>query len=94
VIESNVRLGKGGMNSCRTNFDGHRRVESSNSHLKRLETDVFVGENTKLSSFADTDSDTTGQVVLVGSEPSITLGLFEDVMQDGIVSVVIHGGGR
>ena len=82
------------MNSCRANFDGHGRVEGSDSHLKRLESDVFVGENAKLSGIADADGDTTGKVVLVGPEPRVTLGLFEDVMQDGIVSVVIHGGGH
>ena len=94
MIENNVRFRKGGMNSCGANFDGHGRVQGSDSHLKWLETDVFIRENTKLSGISDTDSDTTGKVVLVGSEPSITLGLFEDVMQDGIVSVVIHGGGH
>lgn len=82
------------MNSCRANFDGHCWVQGSDGHLKWLESNVFVGENAKLSCFTDTDSDTAGEEVLVGAEPCITLGLFEDVMQDGIVSVVIHGSGH
>ena len=82
------------MNGCRANFDGHGRVEGSYGHLKWLETDVLVGENTKLSGLADTDGDTTGKLVLVGPEPSIALCLFEDVMQNGIVSVVIHDSGH
>ena len=60
MIEGNIRFSKGGMNSCRANFDGHSRVQGSDSHLEWLQTNVFVGENTKLSCLANTDSDTTG----------------------------------
>lgn len=94
MIEPNIRFGKGCMNSCRTDFDGHGRVESGNSHLERLETDVFVGENTKLSSFADADGDTTGKLVFIGTKPGVTLGLLEDVVENSVVSVVIHSGGH
>ena len=94
VIKTNIRLSEGGMNSCRTNFDGHGRIQCSNSHLEWLESDVLIGENAKLSSFTDTDSDTTWKAVLVRTEPSVALGLLEDVMQDSIVSVVIHGSGH
>jgi len=81
------------MNSGRANFDGHGGVESSNGHLEWLETDVFVGENAKLS-FTYADGDATGQVVFIGAEPDVTLGLLEDVVKNGIVSVVIHSSGR
>ena len=93
MIGANIRFGKGSMNSCRANFDGHGRVQSSDSHLKWLKTNVFVGENAKLP-LTDTDGDTTGKLVLIGTEPGVTLGLFEDVMEDGIVSVVVHSGGH
>jgi hypothetical protein len=94
VIESNIRFGKGCMNSCRANLDGCGRIEGGHSHLERLKGDVFVGENTKFSTFADADSDTAGEVVLVGTKPGVALGLLEDVMQNGIVSVVIHSSGH
>ena len=82
------------MNGGRANFDGHGRIQSSDSHLEWFEADVFVGENTKLSGFADADGDTTRKVILIGTKPSVTLGLFEDVVENGIVSVVVHGGGH
>ena len=80
------------MNSCGADFDGRGGVKSSDSHLKWLESDVFVGENTKLSGFADTDGDTTGELVLIGTKPAVALGLFEDMVEYGIVYVVIHSG--
>lgn len=94
MIETNVRFGEGCMNGGRANFDGHSRVEGSDSHLEWLESHVFVGENTKLSAFTDADGDTTGELVFIGAKPGVTLGLFEDVMENGIVSVVVHGSGH
>ena len=94
MIEPNIRFSEGCMNGGRANLDGHGGVEGSDGHLEWLEADVFVGENTKLSGFTDSEGDTTGKVVLVGTKPSITLCLFEDVVKDGIVSVVVHGGGH
>lgn len=89
AIEPDIRFSKDCMDSCRANFDGYGRVQSSDSHLEWLEGNVLVGENTKLS-FANADGDTTGKLVLIGAKPGITLGLFEDVVENGIVSVVIH----
>ena len=94
VIGPNIRFGKGSMNSCRADFDGHGGVQGSDSHLERLESDVFIGENAKLSRFANADGDTTGKLVLVGTKPGVALGLLEDVVESGIVSVVIHSGGH
>ena len=92
VIGSNIRFGKGSMNSCRADFNSHGGVQSSNSHFERLKSDVLIGENTKLSRLADADGDTTGKLVLVGTKPGVALGLLEDVVENGIVSVVVHGG--
>ena len=94
VIESSIRFSKGRMNGRRANLDCHGGVEGGHSHLERLEGDVFVGENTKFAGLVYADGDTAGEAVLIGTEPSIALGLFEDVMQNGIVSVVVHSGGH
>ena len=92
MIDPNIRFGKGYMNGCSADFDGRGGVKSSDGHLKWLETDVFVGENTKLSGFIDTDGDPTGELVLIGTKPAVALGLFEDVVEYSIVYVVIHSG--
>jgi len=94
MIGSDIRFGQGCVNSCRANLYGYGRIEGSHSHLEGLKADILVGENTKFSGFVYADGDTTGQAVLVGTEPGVALGLFEDVMQNGIVSIVIHGGGH
>jgi hypothetical protein len=89
AIGGDIRFGKGCMNGRRANLDGHGGVEGRHGSLERLQRSVFIGENTKLS-VADTDGDTAGQVVLVGAKPGVALGLFEDVVQGSVVSVVIH----
>ena len=94
VIESSIRFSKGRMNGRRANLDCHGGVEGGHSHLERLEGDVFVGENTKFSSFVYADSDTAGQAIFVGTKPGVALCLLEDMMQNSIVSVVIHSGGH
>lgn len=94
VIGSDIRFRKGRVDSCRADLDGHGRIEGSHSHLEGLEADGFVGENTKLAGVAYADGDTAGEAVFIGTEPSVALGLLEDVMQDGIVSVVIQCGGH
>jgi len=94
VIEDNIRFSKGCVYGCRTNFDGHGWIQGSDSHLEWLETDVFIGENTKFSGLAYAEGDTTGETVFIGTKPGVTLGLFEDVVENGIVSVVVHGGGH
>lgn len=94
VIGSDIRFSQGCVNGCRANLDGYGRIEGCHSHLEGLKTDIFVGENAKFSGFVYADGDTTGQAVLVGTKPGVALGLLEDVMQDGIVSIVIHSGGH
>ena len=94
VIGSDIRFSKGRVDSCRADLDGHGRIEGSHSHLEWLKADSFVGENAKLSGIAYADGNTAGETVLIGTEPGVTLGLLEDVMQDGIVSVVVHSGGH
>ena len=49
MIGTNIRFGKGCMDSCRANFDGHGGVKGSDGHLERLETDGFIGKDAKLS---------------------------------------------
>ena len=92
VIGGDIRFSQGCVNGRRANLDGHGRIEGSHSHLEGLKTDVFVGENAKFSGFVYADGDTAGQAVFVGTKPGVALGLLEDVMQNGIISVVIHSG--
>ena len=94
VIESDIRFSQGCVNGCRANLDGYSRVEGGHSHLEGLKADIFVGENTKFSGFVYADSDTAGQAIFVGTKPGVALCLLEDMMQNSIVSVVIHSGGH
>ena len=94
VIGSDIRFSQGCVNGCRANLDCDGRIEGSHSHLEGLKTDIFVREDTKFSGFVYADGDTAGQAVLVGTKPGVSLGLLEDVMQNGIISVVIHSCGH
>lgn len=74
-------------------LDGDDEVHRADGDLEGLEADVLVGEDPVLRGFhrVVADGDTGGDgVVGVWAEPGVALGLLEDVVQEGIVSVVIH----
>lgn len=82
-------------------LDSDRWVQTHDGRLEGLEGQVFVREDPELGkpvrgvdSVADAEGDAGREVVLVGPEPRVALGLFEDVVEDCIVAVVVHGGGR
>ena len=78
------------MDGRAADLDSDGRVQSTHSGLEGLETEVLVGEQTVLATVhAKGDSD--GDVVLIGAEPGVALCLLEDVMEERVVTVVIHG---
>ena len=50
---------------------------------------VFVGEDAEMAWF-DAETYACGDVFFGGLEPCVALGLFEDVVEDGVVGVVVH----
>lgn len=70
-------------------LDGHDRVEGADSSLKGRKVVVLVGEDTEVARL-NTKTDASGGVLLRGLEPRIALRLLEDVVQDGVVRVVVH----
>lgn len=81
-------------------LDSDRWVQTHDGCLEGLEGQVLVREDPELGEpvrsvdpVADTESDAGREVVLVGPEPRVALGLFEDVVEECIVAVVVHGGG-
>lgn len=77
------------MDGCAANLDSDRRIEDTYGGLEGFEPEVLVGEQAVLAAL-DTEGDSYGDVVLVGAEPGIALGLLEDVMEEGVVAVVVH----
>ena len=96
------------MYRCTPNLDSHRGVQPHHSRLKRFQSKVLIREHAILwqTSFRvqvdDAKCDSGGEVVLVWTEPGVALGLFEDVVEERVVAVVVHlgvflgggGGGR
>lgn len=87
-------LADSGMGDCTANLDGDDEVHRANGDLEGLEADIFIWEDPVLCGFCGVvlDGDTGGDgVVRIWTEPGIALGLLEDVVEEGVVSVVIHG---
>lgn len=82
---------EGGMDRGRADLDGDGGIEGGDGRLERLEGEVLVGEDTELGAIVDTEGDTRGKVVLVGTKPGVALGLFKDVVEECVVAVVVHG---
>ncbi len=78
------------MDGCAADLDSDSRVQSTHRGLEGLEPEVLVGEQTVLAT-VDAEGDSDGDVVLIGAEPGVTRGLLEDMVEEGIVTVVIHG---
>ena len=70
-------------------LDGDAWVELSDGLLERFEARVFIRKNAKLGVgrvVGDAEAYTAGDVLFVGAEPGVALGLAEDVVQKGVVS--------
>ena len=78
------------MYGCAANHDGDGQIEDAHHSFEGFEHEVLVGEQAILAAF-DVERDSDGDVVLARSEPRITLGLLEDVVEKGVVAVVVHG---
>ena len=75
---------------CRAaDLDGDCRVEDTHRSLEGFEPEVLVREQAVLA-VLDAERDADGDVVLVGAEPGIALRLLEDVVEKGVVAVVVH----
>lgn len=86
-------LADSGMGHCTANLDGDDEVHRAHGDLEGLEADIFIWEDPVLCGFCGVvlDGDTGGDsVVRIWTEPGIALGLLEDVVEEGVVSVVIH----
>ena len=74
-------------------LDRDYEVHGAYGDLEGLEPDVLIGEDTVFRWVYGVvlDSNTgCDSVICVGAKPSITLSLFEDVVEESVVSVVIH----
>jgi len=93
--EDDVHCSKGGMYGCAPDLDGDDWVESSNSGLKRFQGGILVWKDAKLGDgvvdVRDAESNAGGDVLLVGAEPGIALGLAEQPVEESVVPVVVHG---
>lgn len=84
------------MYSRAPDLDGHRRVQPDHGGLEWLECQVLIGKDSVLGESSlgvgvdDSECDSGGEVVLVWAEPGVALGLLEDVVEEGVVPVVIH----
>ena len=85
-----AHFSEGGVNRSAANLDGDGGVEHADGGLEGLEAEVLVREEAILA-VVDAEGDADGDVVLIGAEPGVALGLLEDVVQKGVVPVVIHG---
>jgi len=82
--------GEGSMNGSTTNLDGDKGVQTTNGSLKGGKLEVLVGEYTKASGIdVCTKCYTSLDGLFLWFEPSFTLSLFEDVMKDSVVGIVL-----
>ena len=85
------RLCESGMHSSASDFDGDQRVQGSDGSLEWLEGGDLVRKDAKRA-IVSAETNTWRDGVFVWTKPSVTLGLLEDPVEGGIVSVVVHGG--
>ena len=77
------------MDGGAADLDSNGRVQDTNRSLEGLEAEVLVGEDAVLAA-VDAERNADGDVVLIGAEPGVTLGLLEYVVEEGVVAVVVH----
>ena len=78
------------MDGGAADLDSDGGVQDTDRSLEGLEAEVLVGEDAVLAA-VDAERNADGDVVLIGAEPGVTLGLLEYVVEEGVVAVVIHG---
>lgn len=95
--------GETGVHGGGADFDGDDGVEEAAGVLEGGELGVFVGEEAEERrgggrdggggrAGGDAEADARGDVFGRGFEPGVALCLLEDVVQDGVVGVVVHCG--
>lgn len=78
------------MDGSAANLDGDQRVQTADGSLEGGELEVFIGKDTKASGVdIYAESYTSLDRLFLWFEPSFTLGLLEDVMENSIVCVVV-----
>lgn len=77
------------MHSRASYLDRHHRVERPHTSLKRLQKAILVREHTKMAR-SDTQADSGADILGGGLEPCVALCGLEDMVQDGVVGVIIH----
>lgn len=77
------------MHSGTPELDGDDGVKLPDGGLEGREVVVLVWEDTEVTGF-DSKTNTSGDVLLRRLEPSVALRLFEDMVKDSVVRVVIH----
>jgi hypothetical protein len=85
------RLCENSMYTSASDFNGDQGVQGSDGSLKWLEGSDLIGKDAKravmcVKTNAQRDS------IFVWTKPGIALDLLEDLVEGGIVSVVVHGG--
>lgn len=81
---------EGGVYACTTNLDSDKRVQTTDGSFEWGELEVFIGKDTKASGVdIYAESYTSLDRLFLWFEPSFTLGLLEDVMENSIVCVVV-----
>ena len=89
ACQRDAHFDKRGVDRRAADLDGDCGVEDAHGGLERLEPEVLVGEQAVFA-VLDAERDAYGDVVLVGAEPGIALRLLEDVVEKGVVAVVVH----
>lgn len=77
------------MDGGAADLDGDDGVEGADGGLKGREEVVLVGEDAEVAGL-DAQTDAGGDVLLGRLEPRVALRLLEDVVEDGVVGVVVH----
>jgi hypothetical protein len=82
--------GEGGVNGSAADLDGDEGIQTTDGGFEGSELEVFIRKDTKAGGVdVDTEGDTSLDGLFLGLEPGLALGLFEDVMEDSIVCVVV-----
>lgn len=79
------------MDSSTANFDGDLGIESRDGSLEGGEGSCLVGKDTKLTVMGP-ETHARRDLVFVWPEPGVALGLLENVVEGGVVTVVVHWG--
>ena len=92
--KDDVHGSEGSMDCSAPDLDGDDRVEASDSGLEGLQGRILVRKDAEVRdgvvNVRDAKSDAGGDVLLVGAEPGIALGLAEEPVEEGVVPVVVH----